>query len=135
ERAAGQIEMALRLTARPPDAAGARGWAPVALRLSALDAASVASLWRHLEQFVAAQRGSGRLEARRRQQSDAWLWERIDSGLRARFRDDAAVRAALPGTIEAIRSGRLPVTVAARRLLGLFTAETRPAEAGGVTRP
>ncbi len=123
ERAARQIEAALRLASRPASVGKAPAWRPVALRLSALDAASVASFWCELERFAEAQRGSGGLEARRLQQSDAWLWERIDAGLRARFREAAAVRAALPGTIEAMRSGRLPVTVAARRLLALFAGD------------
>jgi hypothetical protein len=44
--------------------------------------------------------------------------------LRSRFRDAPAIRAALPGTLAAIQSGQLPVTVAARRLLGLFSGES-----------
>jgi len=123
ERAAGQIEAALRLTSRPGKAGAGPAWKPVVLRLSALDATSVASFWSELQRFAAAQRASGRLDARRRQQADAWLWERIDAGLRTRFRDAPGVRAALPEAIDAIHSG-LPVTVAARRLLALFEGET-----------
>ena len=122
-RAVGQIEGALRLASRPADGETVAAWKPTAWRLSALDPASVAAFWAEVQRFASAQRGSGRLDARRRRQADAWLWERIDAGLRSRFRDAPAVRAALPDTIEAIRSGRLPVTVAARQLLGLFAAE------------
>lgn len=123
-RAVGQIEGALRLATRPIDGVTAVAWKPAALRLSALDPVGVAAFWAELQRFAAVQRSSGRLVARRRQQSDAWLWERIDAGLRSRFRDAPAIRAALPDAIEAIRSGRLPVTVAARRLLGLFSGES-----------
>ncbi len=120
ERAAGQIEAALRLTSRPRNGGAGPAWKPVALRLSALQATSVASFWSELQRFAATQRASGRFEARRAQQADAWLWDRIDAGLRARFRDAPGVRAALPETLDAIHAGRLPVTVGARRLLALF---------------
>ena len=122
-RAVGQIEGALRLASRPVGSEAGAAWQPAAWRLSALDRASVGAFWAELERFASLQRGSGRLDERRRRQSDAWLWERIDAGLRSRFRDAPAVRAALPDTVAAIRSGRLPVTVAARQLLGLFTGD------------
>jgi LAO/AO transport system kinase len=50
------------------------------------------------------------------------LWERIDAGLRDAFRANAAVRAELDATLAAVDAGRLPVSVAARRLLGAFVA-------------
>ena len=48
------------------------------------------------------------------------MWERIDAGLKARFRDHPAVRAALPEYSEQVRAGTLAASVAARRLLDLF---------------
>ena len=44
----------------------------------------------------------------------------IDAGLRDAFRADAAVRGQLDETLAAVDAGRLPVSVAARRLLAAF---------------
>jgi len=59
------------------------------------------------------------LAARRTQQTQAWMWERIESGLKSRFRADPAVQAALPAALEAVLAGRLAASVAARQLLEL----------------
>jgi len=55
---------------------------------------------------------------RRQQQAKAWMWERIDAGLRAAFRQHPAVRAALPDLLQQVGEGRVIASVAARRLLG-----------------
>jgi LAO/AO transport system kinase len=47
------------------------------------------------------------------------MWERIESGLKSRFRADPAVQAALPAALEAVLAGRLAASVAARQLLEL----------------
>jgi LAO/AO transport system kinase len=70
--------------------------------------------------FRAAQQDSGRLAERRRAQDQAWMWERIEAGLRQRFRNHTAVRDALPRTSDDVRAGRLAPSVAARRLLDLL---------------
>ena len=54
------------------------------------------------------------------------MWERIDAGLRAAFRQHPAVREALPVALRQVGDGRLLASVAARRLLaemGLAPAE------------
>ena len=45
------------------------------------------------------------------------MWERIEAGLRQRFREHPAVRQALPAITDDVRAGRLAASVAARRLL------------------
>jgi LAO/AO transport system kinase len=116
-RAVGQIESAMRLVA----ARGAEASRPLVLACSALDVAQVRAVWRAVQAFASAQRASGALERRREGQARAWLWERIDAGLRERFRSHADVRALLPGVFDAVDAGRLPVSVAARRLLRAFS--------------
>jgi LAO/AO transport system kinase len=115
-RAVGQIESAMRLVG----VHDARRGMPRVLATSALDAARVAEVWRLAEAFVAAQRANGGIERRRREQSRAWLWERIDAGLREGFRSHPAVRDLLPGALDDVDAGRVPVSVAARRLLAVF---------------
>jgi len=77
-----------------------------------------------------AQEGRGALQERRRGQARAWLWERIDAGLRDAFRGHAAVRARLDATLAAVDAGRLPVSVAARRLLDAFVPAAQPVASG-----
>jgi len=125
-RAVAQIQSALRLVGRAEE----RGPAPQVLASSALAADRVAEVWRAVDSLRAAQQQSGALERRRRRQAEAWLWERIDAGLRASFRAHPAVRAQLGGTLAAVESGRLPVSVAARSLLAAFGASAAPAVSG-----
>ena len=70
--------------------------------------------------FRDRQQASGALEARRHTQDQAWMWERIEAGLRQRFRNHPAVRAALPAWTDDVKAGRLAASVAARRLLDLM---------------
>ena len=121
-RAVGQIDSALHSSSRRAGTA----WLPRALATSALDAEQVASIWRVIEEFRSAQDAAGAAVERRRGQSAAWFWERIDAGLRQAFRSDPGVRASLGGTLADVDAGRMPVTVAARRLLAAFLAERRP---------
>ena len=48
------------------------------------------------------------------------MWERIEAGLKQRFRDHPAVCAQLDEATHAVLAGDLPASTAARRLLDLF---------------
>jgi LAO/AO transport system kinase len=89
------------------------------MQLSALKGSGLDDFWRTVSTFRDTQLQSGRLAERRRAQDQAWMWERIEAGLRQRFRDQASVRAALPAMTADVRAGRLAASVAARRLLDL----------------
>jgi LAO/AO transport system kinase len=115
-RAVGQLESAMRVVGAHN---GLRG-VPRVLATSAIDSAQVAEVWRQAEAFVAEQQAGGGMERRRRAQSRAWLWERIDAGLRDEFRSHPGVRGLLPGALDDVDAGRVPVSVAARRLLAAF---------------
>jgi LAO/AO transport system kinase len=90
------------------------------LQLSALKAAGIDGFWAAVQRFAQRQREGGRFETRRTQQSEAWMWERIEAGLRQRFRAHPAVAGALAATTDDVRAGRLAASVAARRLLDLL---------------
>jgi LAO/AO transport system kinase len=99
----------------------ADGAAPAqVLQVSALTGAGLDAFWQAVERLRAQAAAGERLAARRREQDQAWMWERIDAGLKARFRAHPAVRAALPESGEQVRAGKLAASVAARRLLDLF---------------
>jgi LAO/AO transport system kinase len=89
------------------------------LQLSALKGSGLAEFWDAVGRFRARQHSGGRTAARRRAQDEAWMWERIDAGLRQRFRQHPAVREALPRIADEVRRGVLAASVAARRLLDL----------------
>ena len=117
-RAVGQLESAMRLVGAHDASRGV----PRVLAMSALDPAQVAAVWRAARSLVGARRADGGFERRREGQSRAWLWERVDAALREAFRAHPEVRGLLPGTLAEVDAGRLPVSVAARRLLSAFQA-------------
>jgi LAO/AO transport system kinase len=67
--------------------------------------------------FRTLQADSGRFATRRQSQALAWMWERIDAGLKHRFEAQAAVAALLPQLSDQVRAGQLPASTAARLLL------------------
>ena len=133
-RARAQITSALRLLGQhghgDPAQQDAAPWQPQVMQLSALKAQGLEDFWALVEAFRQKQAGSGRLAARRQQQNTAWMWERIDAGLRAAFRGHARVRQALPQVLQQVDAGQLLPSVAARRLLREMGLE-QPAEPVG----
>ena len=90
------------------------------MQLSALHGSGLVEFWQAVQAFRTEQTTSGRLALRRHEQDEAWMWERVQAGLRQRFQDHAAVQAQLPQIKEEVRAGRLAASVAARRLLELL---------------
>ena len=96
-------------------------WQPRVMQLSALKGSGLPEFWAAVSRFRDLQTAGGRLAARRHAQDQAWMWERIDAGLKQRFKAHPAVRAALPALTREVHAGRLAASVAARRLLDLFS--------------
>jgi LAO/AO transport system kinase len=123
-RAQAQIAGALRLFGLHghPDHAhhDTTMWQPQVLQMSALKATGLPEFWAAVTRFRELQTASGRLAARRHRQDQAWMWERIEAGLRQRFRQHPGVREALGPMTEEVRAGSLAASVAARRLLDLM---------------
>jgi LAO/AO transport system kinase len=132
-RARAQITSALRLFGQHGDPAhGARDGAPwqaQVVQLSALKAQGLEPFWELVTQFRECQTTAGRLAARRLQQNKAWMWERIDAGLRAAFRQHPDVRSALPAVSAQVECGQLLPSTAARRLLAAMGLRGAPAAA------
>jgi LAO/AO transport system kinase len=82
-------------------------------------AGGLGAFWAAVLTFRDLKTRNGQLAARRTQQTQAWMWERIESELKSRFRAHPAVQAALPAALEAVLAGRLAASVAARQLLEL----------------
>ena len=124
-RAQAQITSALRLLGQHghPDHAHheEKIWHPQVIQLSALHGTGVDRFWAAVTEFRSLQQANGRIATRRQQQSLAWMWERIDAGLKQAFRQDAAVRELLPRLTEQVTGGALAASTAARQLLGAMT--------------
>jgi LAO/AO transport system kinase len=92
-------------------------WHPQVIQLSALLGQGVDSFWVAVQKFKSQQTQNGKLAARRQQQSLAWMWERIDAGLKRSFRENADVKTLLPRLTQDVIEGRVPPSVAARNML------------------
>jgi len=123
-RARAQITSSLRLLGlhgHPEHAHHDEGiWHPQVIQISALHNQGVDSFWAEVTRFRTLQTANGRLAARRQHQAGAWMWERIDAGLKQRFREHPQIRARLDDTSRRVLSGELPASTAARQLLELF---------------
>jgi LAO/AO transport system kinase len=123
-RARAEITFSLRLLGlhgRPEDTPeDAAVWHPLVVQASALTGQGIAEFWAEVCRFRGLQSAEGRIARRRQQQREAWMRERLEAGLRERFRAHPAVQAAWPGVLEDVRAGRLAASVAARRLLDLM---------------
>ena len=92
-------------------------WHPTVITLSALEGKGVPELWDKVTHFEKLQRVNGKFESRRKQQAGAWMWDRIDAGLKTAFRNNAAVQELLPILSAQVNQGTMAASVAARRLL------------------
>ncbi|WP_231943538.1 methylmalonyl Co-A mutase-associated GTPase MeaB [Hydrogenophaga crassostreae] len=95
-------------------------WHPQVIQLSALKGEGVDRFWASVSEYRGLQSGNGCMKARRQQQAKSWMWERIDAGLKQRFREHPNVRTALAETTQQVLAGGLPASTAARALLDLF---------------
>ena len=92
-------------------------WHPKAMQISALNGQGVDTFWAAATEFKTLQTANGRLAVRRQQQALAWMWERIDAGLKQAFRQHPQVQKLLPELTQSVMAGRVPASTAARNLL------------------
>ncbi|MDR7294922.1 LAO/AO transport system kinase [Pelomonas aquatica] len=117
-RAQAQITSALRLL--PTHAHASQR----VLKVSALKGDGIAPVWDALTALRAEREAGGAWAHRRREQSLAWMWERIHAGLRQAFTAHPAVHAQLDTATAAVREGRMPASTAARHLLAAFESRS-----------
>ncbi|MBS0391052.1 MAG: methylmalonyl Co-A mutase-associated GTPase MeaB [Proteobacteria bacterium] len=120
-RAQAQITSSLRLLGfhgnpehDPHDSAQ---WRPRVIQASALQQQGMEGFWAAVCEYRQQQTANGRLAARREIQALAWMWERIDFGLKQAFRGHPRVRALLPQLQSDVTAGRIAASTAARNLL------------------
>ncbi len=97
-------------------------WQPPVLKASALRGSGIAEFWQTIEAHRSALAAAGELAAKRQRQSLDWMWQLIDSALRARFRQHPGVVAALPGLSAAVAAGHTTPVAAATTLLACLSS-------------
>jgi LAO/AO transport system kinase len=128
-RAQAQVTSALRLFGQHghPAQHDRQVWHARVIQLSAFLGQGVDRFCTEVQEFKTLQTANGQFAARRRHQALAWMWERIDAGLKQAFKSDPAVRKLLPELKAAVAAGQVPASTAARRLL---RAARLPRDAG-----
>ncbi|MDY0107041.1 MAG: methylmalonyl Co-A mutase-associated GTPase MeaB [Giesbergeria sp.] len=120
-RAEAQIASSLRLLSQHgnPEHAhhDATQWHPKVVQISALQGQGIDAFWSAVTQYRELQTTNGRLAARREKQALAWMWERIDAGLKQAFRQHPQVQHLLPLLQADVAAGRIAPSTAARNLL------------------
>jgi LAO/AO transport system kinase len=106
-------------------------WQPQVMQLSALKAEGIDRFWAAVTRYRELQTANGGIAERRRQQAEAWMWERVQAGLKQRFLAHGAVRSRLNSVTADVLGGRLAASSAARELLSHF--EQPEAAASGDT--
>jgi LAO/AO transport system kinase len=92
-------------------------WHAQVMQLSALAGTGIKEFWVSVQQFQKLQTANGQLLQRRQQQALAWMWERIEAGLKQSFKQHPQVKALLPQLTQQVLRGELAASVAARNLL------------------
>jgi LAO/AO transport system kinase len=125
-RAEAQITSALRLLGLHgnPDSAhhDDKLWHPKVVKISALLGQGVDAFWAAVTEFRALQNANGKFALRREKQALAWMWERIEAGLKQSFRTQASVQQLLPQLSQLVSQGQVAASTAARQLLGAYKA-------------
>jgi LAO/AO transport system kinase len=123
-RAEAQITSALRLLGLHgnPDHAhfDERLWHPKVVKISALLGQGVDAFWAAVSEFKGLQTANGKFALRREKQALAWMWERIEAGLRQSFRAQPHVKTLLPQLSQQVSQGQVAASTAARQLLGAY---------------
>ena len=95
-------------------------WTVPVLTCSALTLTGVDTLWETIQDYRKRLSTTGELEEKRRRQALAWMWSRIEDGLKERFFDHPAINDRLPEIEASVERGDLSPTVGAETLLFLL---------------
>jgi LAO/AO transport system kinase len=95
-------------------------WSPPVLTCSALTMAGVDNLWATVKDHRQRLSATGELDQKRRRQALAWMWSRIEDGLKERFFGNPEISSRLQEVEASVERGELSPTVGAETLLFLL---------------
>ncbi|MEZ5529893.1 MAG: methylmalonyl Co-A mutase-associated GTPase MeaB [Porticoccaceae bacterium] len=97
-----------------------RHWHVRVQPLSALKREGVDQVWQTVEEYRLALGEVGEIDARRAAQARAWMWSETADILLAELKESDAVKALVSTLERDVTEGRLPPTVAAKKLIDTF---------------
>lgn len=97
------------------------GWAPRALTCSAQTGKGIPALWNCILEYIDVTRANGWFSRARRDQTQKWMHEIIQHGLRQRFESHPAVRSCMETLEREVQEGRSTSFRAARTLLEMYS--------------
>ncbi len=98
-------------------------WRPRVLSASGQSGEGVDAVWQMVLAHRDALRASGEADARRREQTRAWMWSLVDEGLRRAFRSHPDVAAQIAALEQEVQDLRTTPARAARALLDAFRSD------------
>ncbi|WP_046470458.1 methylmalonyl Co-A mutase-associated GTPase MeaB [Allosalinactinospora lopnorensis] len=106
-------------------------WRPPVLTCSGLTGEGLGEVWRAVLDHRRALEEAGALAEQRGRQQVDWMWAQVRERLLDRLLRDQGVRRLTPELEAAVRSGELPATLAAERLLAEFVDRSGERGSGG----
>lgn len=96
------------------------GWSPEVLTYSGYYELGIAEVWDMIDRYFAFVKENGYFERKRMQQARYWMYETIDSRLRAHFYDNPEIAAMLAERERLVLSNRQSSFIAARDILDYY---------------
>jgi LAO/AO transport system kinase len=90
------------------------------LTYSGLTGSGIPELWQTIVEHRTAMNASGEFAQRRSQQQVKWMWSMFEDRMRARLRNDPAIRTKVKETEAAVADGRVTPALAADRIAELL---------------
>lgn len=97
-----------------------RHWHVRVQPLSALKREGVDQVWQTVEEYRRALSEAGEIDARRAAQARAWMWSETADILLSELKESEAVKSLVTTLERDVTEGRLPPTVAAKKLIDTF---------------
>lgn len=97
-----------------------RNWSVPVKTCSALESRGIGEIWNTVEDYRATITSSGELSERRALQAKTWMWSEISESLITALRNDPLANSRIEQLEQAVIDGRLPPTLAASELIGIF---------------
>lgn len=97
-----------------------RHWQVRVQPLSALKRKGVNEVWQTVEEYRQALTEAGEINARRAAQARAWMWSETADTLLMELKESESVQALVASLEQAVTEGKIPPTVAAKKLIDAF---------------
>ncbi|WP_461519389.1 methylmalonyl Co-A mutase-associated GTPase MeaB [Porticoccus sp.] len=97
-----------------------RHWQVRVQPLSALKRQGVNEVWQTVEEYRQALTEAGEINARRAAQARAWMWSETADTLLMDLKESDSVQALVSSLEQAVTEGKIPPTVAAKKLIDAF---------------